>query len=320
MDLSIQDSRFSDPEQFCDAFHAAGWAAEYDQLGRGDFQGRLFSSASGSAQIHRGQWAKAIRHRGCQPAGTVALAVTLGQHGVGRYQGEPIEPGDVIVARDREGFEIYSAPSWDLAIFLLPEEEFATRVATLVQADPAPAVTSRGFAKLPVVEHARLERACRAYFPAVDACAESQEDGFPGDVLADELVSLAVQLVADTEVEPLPTPRHQRRLEIVREAQAYAGACEDAALRLSDLCAHVGVCERTLRYAFKDLTGVSPSAFIRAQRLNRTRRDLLRANPHQALVKTIAYEQGFWHLGQFSHDYHQLFGERPSETLASRAA
>jgi len=75
------------------------------------------------------------------------------------------------------------------------------------------------------------------------------------------------------------------------------------------------VSERTLGYAFKDVTGISPAAYLRAIRLNRVRRGLLHSAPGQTLVKTIACEHGFWHLGQFSHDYRQLFGQSPSETL-----
>ncbi|WP_408635108.1 helix-turn-helix domain-containing protein [Oleiphilus messinensis] len=29
----------------------------------------------------------------------------------------------------------------------------------------------------------------------------------------------------------------------------------------------------------------------------------------------VAADWGFWHLSQFSKDYRQLFGERPSDTL-----
>jgi AraC family ethanolamine operon transcriptional activator len=33
-------------------------------------------------------------------------------------------------------------------------------------------------------------------------------------------------------------------------------------------------------------------------------------------VKAVALSHGFWHLGQFAHDYRVSFGESPSETLA----
>jgi AraC family transcriptional regulator, ethanolamine operon transcriptional activator len=32
-------------------------------------------------------------------------------------------------------------------------------------------------------------------------------------------------------------------------------------------------------------------------------------------VQRIASHWGFWHAGQFAHDYKQLFGENPSDTL-----
>jgi AraC family ethanolamine operon transcriptional activator len=39
------------------------------------------------------------------------------------------------------------------------------------------------------------------------------------------------------------------------------------------------------------------------------------ADPSLTEVRTIAYQLGFMHLGQFSGDYKGLFGEVPSQTL-----
>jgi AraC family ethanolamine operon transcriptional activator len=50
------------------------------------------------------------------------------------------------------------------------------------------------------------------------------------------------------------------------------------------------------------------------RRLWLARRALLRAGPED-LVKSIALDYGFWHLGRFSRIYHREFGELPSETL-----
>ena len=33
------------------------------------------------------------------------------------------------------------------------------------------------------------------------------------------------------------------------------------------------------------------------------------------LIKSVALGHGFWHLGQFAHDYRATFGETPSDTL-----
>jgi AraC family transcriptional regulator, ethanolamine operon transcriptional activator len=34
------------------------------------------------------------------------------------------------------------------------------------------------------------------------------------------------------------------------------------------------------------------------------------------LIKSVALSHGFWHPGQFSHDYRETFGEMLSDTLA----
>ena len=76
------------------------------------------------------------------------------------------------------------------------------------------------------------------------------------------------------------------------------------------------VSERTLQYAFRECFATSPAAFIRSVRLARARSALRRADPALHTVGDIAATFGFWHLGQFAHDYRRKFGERPSETLA----
>ena len=47
-------------------------------------------------------------------------------------------------------------------------------------------------------------------------------------------------------------------------------------------------------------------------RLNGVRRELRQG---RAAVQDVAARWGFWHMGQFSRDYKQQFGELPSVTL-----
>ncbi len=84
---------------------------------------------------------------------------------------------------------------------------------------------------------------------------------------------------------------------------------------VEELCQVAGTSRRTLEYAFKGYFGMSPKQFIKALRLNAARNDLLRGDYGSAQVVEIASGWGFTHMGQFSSDYHRMFGERPSETL-----
>jgi AraC family ethanolamine operon transcriptional activator len=70
---------------------------------------------------------------------------------------------------------------------------------------------------------------------------------------------------------------------------------------------------RTLNTAFQEVTGESPMQFIKRRRLNAARHALSTGKAES--VKSTALDHGFWHLGRFAHEYRNLFGEGPSETL-----
>ena len=76
-----------------------------------------------------------------------------------------------------------------------------------------------------------------------------------------------------------------------------------------------GVNSRTLHNALVSVLGVSVGRYLLLHRLWLVRNALLRAGP-DALVKSIALDNGFWHLGRFSSLYYARFGESPSATLA----
>jgi transcriptional regulator GlxA family with amidase domain len=54
--------------------------------------------------------------------------------------------------------------------------------------------------------------------------------------------------------------------------------------------------------------------FLKRSRLRRTREQLLAASAGTT-VREVALRWGFSHLGRFSADYQQTFGESPSQTL-----
>jgi len=80
------------------------------------------------------------------------------------------------------------------------------------------------------------------------------------------------------------------------------------------LCRESGASERTLRRGFNDRFGISPKAYLQAQRLIGVRRDL-RSSVQGERISDVANRWGFWHMGQFARDYRRHFGELPSETL-----
>jgi AraC-like DNA-binding protein len=92
----------------------------------------------------------------------------------------------------------------------------------------------------------------------------------------------------------------------------HDNAREDIALE--DIERAAGVSRYKLFDGFKQHFGHAPMAYLKKHRLEAVRRDML-ADRSERNVSSIAMSWGFTHLGRFSSDYKQLFGETPSQTL-----
>src|SRR5690606_14311104 len=90
-----------------------------------------------------------------------------------------------------------------------------------------------------------------------------------------------------------------------------------SALELSTLqiATQLGVPLRTLQENVLRELGATLAEVLRRQRLRAARTMLLDADPTRSSVTEIALRCGFRHLGRFSVEYRQAFGEKPSETL-----
>jgi AraC-like DNA-binding protein len=86
-------------------------------------------------------------------------------------------------------------------------------------------------------------------------------------------------------------------------------------LHMPELCALIGVTERTLYACCAEFLGISPSRYMLLRRLNLVRTVLRDADPATASVAEIAGGCGFTDLGRFAGAYQTAFGESPSTTL-----
>lgn len=132
----------------------------------------------------------------------------------------------------------------------------------------------------------------------------------------------ACHRVFSSRQEPAPGPgRHLLdRGRIIRLLRDEIHAREKDCPLVPTLARNAEVSERTLRSAFLEYFGVSPQKYISLHRLNMARQALMFADLELTKVATIAKKYGFWHLGRFSSQYRESFGELPSETLGKAQA
>ena len=70
-----------------------------------------------------------------------------------------------------------------------------------------------------------------------------------------------------------------------------------------------------MQRVFRRELSVSPIRYLLARRLSAVRRKLVSIDPEHGIIKRVAMEHGFTHMGRFAVNYRKQFAETPSQTL-----
>jgi AraC family ethanolamine operon transcriptional activator len=309
---SLESRDFTEMEQTLSARDRNN--RQYRQISPGLFRGRLLHTQTGSLGIIRNRWERSIHYQGVAPAGSIHLAITLAQTGEARWMGQRVAFNDLILQRPGMAAEYLSAPLWDSVVFTIPEAELVQQIVEMTHVDPWEIIV-HGSTRLIPHAAAQLRQAAMVFF---DTAARPLAKPATTSTLP-QMANSMVKLVAGALVSSKPLRQEKislnRQRRLITRAEDYVAHLTDQPLRIGQLCHEIDVSERTLRNAFHNLTGTSPLTYLKAEQLNRAHRIFHDADPTETLVKQVAIANGFTHLGQFSRDYKQLFGELPSETL-----
>jgi AraC-like DNA-binding protein len=144
----------------------------------------------------------------------------------------------------------------------------------------------------------------------------------PGMIAKPEVGRALEQDLLHTLVNCLTTDNDQKyggtklhHMKIIARFESVLAGNFERQLQIPELCAAIGVPERTLRICCAEFLGMSPTRYVRLQRLNTVHAALQRAHFHKTTVKEIAKRYGFSELGRFAAIYRTVFGETPSTTL-----
>ncbi len=295
-----------------------GWDEEHTQLDTGPFHGAALFSQVGTCQVIGNYWSNRVYYRGTCPPGAFGMALTLKQHGSSRWMGIDVGTTGLIIQKPDSEAEYIGAPDWQALVVSIPAHEFKRQVAALTGSSESALPEVSSLAQLSANAHARLTRPAWEYLLALAACKTVT---LPASVQAmgRSLVEAVFMELVSTLPQEVEIPSRQKQRQLVWDADDLVAAQPCRVLRLDEVCHALRVSERTLHYAFADTLGYSPAHWLKLRRLNRVREKLLHPRPG-SLVKQIALEEGFGHLGRFAAEYRAQFGERPSETLSRNVA
>jgi len=117
----------------------------------------------------------------------------------------------------------------------------------------------------------------------------------------------------------LRAPETPARHTSIRRVVDLIEAHPERDLTLAELAHAAGTTARALQRGFKDVVGMSPTAYVRAVRLDRVHAELV-AGAGAVSVTDVAMRWGFFHLGRFAQQYRERFGVLPSRTARGTAS
>ena len=284
------------------------WQQEYDQLSPGSFYERLDEVALETMQVFKEHTGQALRQdcRVWPESLWIGIPTT---HQGSRINGQALGAGEVMCRPGGRDFELVTPEGFDI-------------YGLVIQLPALTAAAKRQGFSLDTHWHAMPRRQAagdtlRAVSFLIERLLTSQTLAIASHIHQDILLMALLELLQVEQSSAELPPSYAHRKEVVDRVKRYVDEHLEGPVTMEELCQLTHVSRRTLQYSFTTILGISPLQFLRLTRLNRVRRALRAASPQQSVTEIATY-WGFWHLGQFAHDYKQQFGESPSQTLSTK--
>jgi AraC-like DNA-binding protein len=310
---------FTDPDDFAAAVH--GSQAEVTILGRGQFSAKLTR-----IELHR-LWTQLFSDN-LPRISHVAWLPILAARAVVSFRtaaGPPPLWGSLELhstnivrhSKDENTFQ-RSSGSFSSVSMSLPDEEIASTGGTMAGLDATPpndamliSPTLSAMAKLQRLHAAAVNLAEDA--PEIIAHPEAARG------LEQALIEAMVECLAGGEPRENSLAQGQHAI-VMRRFRRVVEDNTEHPLYIPEICNSIGVSSRTLQTCCHEHLGMGPKHYLLLRRMHLARRALRQASPDAASVTETATRYGFWQLGRFAVEYHSLFGESPSATLAHQLA
>jgi AraC family ethanolamine operon transcriptional activator len=293
-----------------------GSHVEVMQLGRGKFRGSLSHVGIGDFSLSIGSFSVGVRTQRISTDDKLVVGMLLNAEDRVTHWSFDMRPADVLImppSTEHDG--IFHGPSAYAAIRFDLAEVMSLFKGEPRLADPAAWLSKNVYQADPAIGIAATHR-----LPQIISRLAQQQMAL-SDSAADFWKRSIIDAVTGTIVRSLPPDSRglpPSATQLVGKVDDYLEAAGLRPVHISEICAQLNVSRRTLHRAFLEVLGLGPITYLRHKRLCAIHSVLRDSNPATATVAQVAIQHGFIELGRFSHYYHSLFGEYPSETLGGR--
>ena len=293
------------------AHNLTQWQQKYDQTSDGDFYGCIEGIDFQHTHVFKEYTQRALRQQ-CSIAPESLWLGIPAQNQLSKINGLNVASNQFMCRTSQTDFELVTPEQFNIYGLVLNWQSIAHTAQ--VQGVCLNDITATGAERLSVSEpHLQSAR------KMIDAIVSGSAFGLTAALQQDMLNMLALHLLQKQQTKQRVAPSYKHRKAVVDKVKEYVNANPQSTVTITQLCELTFVSRRTLQYSFESILGINPLRFLRLTRLNNVRRELKLAKQDKP-ISVIAANWGFWHAGQFTKDYTQLFGENPSQTLSNHAS
>ena len=251
----LVEGRFGDIDAMAESLHA--WNQEYEQIGRGRFQGHFTQLLMDQLQLGRVGWSPGVLQSGSAPVGTWVFALPVVMKGSLHVRRRPVRPGELLAATSRDDIGFTATGSTEMMVVVLP----TPLIDRWVQA-------RRGIEKLDVdlpsprwqVSTAEMSRRAGALSSLLQTLTTEPENYRGGQGLSRveaRIFDVVLDMIPSAEIiEPLHS-----RARVARAVLNLLHERLDNPPSITELCVAVGAKERTLHLSCVEAFGRPPARY-----------------------------------------------------------
>ena len=300
--------------------HAAlyfGWNMSGQQIGSGAFCGDVCEVRFGKTQLVSAATTQHVHHTGSSWPGSLVFAVACSAKAPVRYRGHAMGASDAVSFSGQDEFDVIAPEGSEILTLAVDSEDFQRYAKVALGENMSRYLLGRPQLICSPTEHAHFAELLVTTIRKVANQPQLLMHEPAQAALRETLFAQIVELLIDQTESPAVMSAHHHA-ELVANVSAYAQTHVGEMPTVAELCRVFKVSRRTLQYAFDDVVGMNPVAYLRALRLNLVRKAIKEFGA-TASLHDLAKERGFGHPSYFSAHYKKLFGELPSATLLRQA-
>ncbi|WP_417549562.1 helix-turn-helix domain-containing protein [Methylophaga sp.] len=287
------------------AHNLKDWQQQYDQISSGRFYGKIEEVMFESIHAFREHTSQTVRQQCNVWPNAIWLGFSADEKSC-RINGHHVSSDHLMIRPGNTQFELVTPEQFNIFGIVINQDT----LKQVAQVHGIELDLSLFHSPLKVWHSARLN-SLRYLLNEVLKPQQNQQIRHHQE----DIVMMAVlEILQQNEQQIHEKPSFTKRRAVVQKVTEYLDAHPDKPVNITDMCALAYVSRRTLQYCFEDVLGISPLKCMRISRLNAVRRVLKNGLKGDETISMIAQQWGFFHAGQFTHDYTSLFGENPSVT------